>query len=91
MAENSGIYKTQVSCQVGLSIANIDPTTGQQNAWQKFSTTITSESGPGYPTENQLAYLTTLQMNDAVAAINRQLNDATQDVLAELKKNQSND
>lgn len=67
------VYKTIVTCEIGFSIASIDPRTGQQGAWEKSNVSISTESGPGYPSKEELSYMLSCQMNDAVDGCEEQL------------------
>jgi hypothetical protein len=60
-------YKTEVACSIGLSIQSPD------GSWEKSNISITTESGPGYPTEAQMAQLMQQQMADATKGANEQI------------------
>ena len=61
------IYKTIVTCSIGFSIESPD------GSWEKSNIGITTESGPGYPSESEMQIMLQAQMNDAVSGANEQI------------------
>ena len=62
-----GVYKTQVTCEMGFSIC--DPS----GNWEKSRVAISSDVGPGYPEANLIQAVLSQQMSDATAACEEQI------------------
>lgn len=67
MAEQQGVYKTEVSCSIGFSIQSPD------GSWEKSNVSIKSDVGPGYPEPELMAYVAKMQMDDAVKICEEQI------------------
>lgn len=73
MADDFKVYKTRVNVSVGFSIEQVAP--DGSHAWEKSGVSIETESGPGYPTAEQMVYIAGVQMQDAINACERQIED----------------
>lgn len=67
MADQQGVYKTEVSCSIGFSIQSPD------GSWEKSNVSIKSDVGPGYPAPELMAYIAKMQMDDATKICNEQI------------------
>jgi hypothetical protein len=67
MAEQQGVYKTEVSCSIGFSIQSPD------GSWEKSNVSIKSDVGPGYPEPELMSYVAKMQMDDAVKICEEQI------------------
>ena len=72
-------YKTEVSCSIGLSIQSPD------GSWEKSGIAVTTESGPGYPTEAQMAQLMQQQMADATKGASEQIEMVAKKILEKVQ------
>ena len=73
-------YRTHVTCSIGLSIC--DPS----GSWEKSNISIETESGPGYPTAQQMQQLMQQQMSDAVAGANQQIEMIANKILQKVQQ-----
>lgn len=76
MAEERKVYKTVVTVDIGFSIQD------SAGNWEKSNVSVGTESGPGYPTEQEMRHIIEVQMGDAVAGCDKII-DA---LVAEIKK-----
>lgn len=69
--EQRVVYKTHVTVNVGFSIEsrNADGTAN----WEKSGVSIETESGPGYPSDEDMRFMLSSQMNDAVNGCNEEI------------------
>ena len=67
MADGQGVYKTNVTCEMGYSIC--DPS----GNWEKSRVAISSDIGPGYPEANLMQAVLTQQLADATKACEEQI------------------
>lgn len=73
-------YKTEVTCSIGLSIQSPD------GSWEKSNISIMTESGPGYPTEAQMAQLMQQQMADATKGANEQIEMIAKKIIEKVQR-----
>lgn len=79
MAENYKVYKTRCTVNVGFSIEQTDAV--GNHSWEKSGVSIETESGPGYPSKETLAYMMGVQMRDAVDACDEQIAEIAKRVI----------
>jgi hypothetical protein len=82
--EEIKVYKTTVNVSVGFSIEQVSP--DGSHAWEKSSVSIATESGPGYPTAEQIAYMGSVQMRDAVDMCDQQIVELANRAIEEARK-----
>lgn len=74
--EGFRVLKTRVKVSIGFSVEGDD---GHGHShWEKSGVAIETESGPGYPEQEQMAALLHYQMMDAVDACDQQLAEIAQ-------------
>lgn len=61
------VYKTVATVTLGFSLQD------ETGSWEKSSVSISTESGPGYPTEAEMAHMMRVQMSDVVRACDEQI------------------
>ena len=69
--EQRVVYRTHVTVSVGFSI-EARGADGMSN-WEKSGVSIETESGPGYPSADEMRFMLSSQMNDAVDGCNDQI------------------
>lgn len=74
-----GVYKTNVTCSLGLSVESPD------GSWEKANISISSDVGPGYPDAELMQAVMTQQMNDAVAGCDRWIEDIANKIIEQVK------
>ena len=62
-----GVYKTNVTCEIGFSIMSPD------QSWEKSRVAISSDVGPGYPSPELISAVLSQQMLDATNACEEQI------------------
>lgn len=73
MADDFKVYKTRCTVNIGFSIEQTDA--AGNHSWEKSGVAIETESGPGYPSKETLAYMMGVQMRDAVDACDEQISE----------------
>ena len=63
---NQGVYKTNVTCEIGFSITD-------GTNWEKSRVAISSDVGPGYPEPPLIQAVLSQQMQDATRACEEQI------------------
>ena len=81
MAEQ-GVYKTQVTCEMGFSIC--DPS----GNWEKSRVAISSDVGPGYPEANLIQAVLSQQMLDATKACEEQIQRIADKIVEQVRVGQ---
>lgn len=76
MAEQ-GVYKTNVTCEMGFSIESPD------GSWEKSRVAISSDVGPGYPEVGLMQAVLKRQMDDAVKACETQISEIASKIVSE--------
>ena len=67
MAEQRQVYKTVATVSIGFSVQD------EVGDWTKSNVSISTESGPGYPSQDEIAYIMSVQMQDCVRACDEQI------------------
>jgi hypothetical protein len=69
--ESRTVYKTRVTVHIGFSI-EARGADGLSN-WSKSGVSIETESGPGYPSQDEMQFMLSSQMADAVNGCNEEI------------------
>lgn len=75
MSDGQGVYKTNVTCSLGLSIQSPD------GSWEKANVQISSDVGPGYPSAELMQLVMRQQMEDATKGCERWIEDVADEIV----------
>ena len=73
-----GVYKTNVTCSLGLSIQSPD------GSWEKANIQVSSDVGPGYPEPELMRYVMTRQMEDATKGCEKWIEDVANKIIEQI-------
>ena len=73
--ESRKVYKTTTTVSVGFSIQD------ENGNWVKSNVQIAAESGPGYPSKDEIGYMIAVQMQDACESCNDQIGEIAKKIV----------